>query len=228
MTDYIHTQKRIPPLKELSLNLRIQEETPSTTLVPLETNHPYCPGPTPPELGLPKVVTTQATVYGIDYVKKGVSVAVKECPGCSNIVRFHEYSSRFHNCNNSVLLTLPSCELLLSGLAVGQLPKEIIFKQKSNLNMSVTLFSFRLFAQTTELKCISMTLLVCFLTEQDNKWTHAGHLELFQRQSLPPSNYKKSFSSLPVTYRLWLSVFMLPVWLPPTCVNSGCQLEIGI
>nr|XP_054595997.1 uncharacterized protein LOC129163071 isoform X2 [Nothobranchius furzeri] len=117
MTDYIHTQKRIPPLKELSLNLRIQEETPSTTLVPLETNHPYCPGPTPPELGLPKVVTTQATVYGIDYVKKGVSVAVKECPGCSNIVRFHEYSSRFHNCNNSVLLTLPSCELLLSGLA---------------------------------------------------------------------------------------------------------------
>ncbi|XP_070404893.1 uncharacterized protein [Nothobranchius furzeri] len=71
MTDYIHTQKRIPPLKELSLNLRTQEETPSTTLVPLEKNCPYCPGPTPPELGLPKVVTTQATVYGINYVKKG-------------------------------------------------------------------------------------------------------------------------------------------------------------
>ncbi|XP_055024533.2 uncharacterized protein [Misgurnus anguillicaudatus] len=47
----------------------------------------------------------------------GVSVAIKECPTCNGIVRFQEYSSGFHNFNNRVPLTLPLCQLLLSGLA---------------------------------------------------------------------------------------------------------------
>ncbi|XP_077936579.1 uncharacterized protein LOC144383347 [Gasterosteus aculeatus] len=56
-------------------------------------------------------------VYGISYVHKGVSVAEKHCPTCANVVRFQDYSSGFHNFNNRVILTLPLCELLLSGLS---------------------------------------------------------------------------------------------------------------
>ena len=48
----------------------------------------------------------------------GVSVAIKDCPTRGNVVRFQEHHSGFHNFNNRVFLTLPLCELLLSGLAV--------------------------------------------------------------------------------------------------------------
>ncbi|XP_030581204.1 uncharacterized protein LOC115777435 [Archocentrus centrarchus] len=114
MTEYIYTKKRIPRLKELKL--RTQEEKPPPCFVPLENTCPYCPGPTPPALNRHKTVTTKAVVYGISKVLKGVSVAVKECPSCANTVRFQEYSSGFHNFNNRVFLTLPLCQLLLSGL----------------------------------------------------------------------------------------------------------------
>ncbi|KAI4796434.1 hypothetical protein KUCAC02_026986 [Chaenocephalus aceratus] len=75
------------------------------------------PGPSPPDLNSQEIVTTQATVYGIKYIQKGVSVAVKQCPTCANLVRFQDVSTGFHNFNNRVILTLPLCELLLSGLA---------------------------------------------------------------------------------------------------------------
>lgn len=49
----------------------------------------------------------------------GISVSVKECPVCKCHVRFQEYDSGFHNFDNHVFLTLPLCEMLLSGLAVS-------------------------------------------------------------------------------------------------------------
>ncbi|XP_036943300.1 uncharacterized protein LOC119013056 [Acanthopagrus latus] len=118
MTDYLMTHKRIPFLQDLPVELRTKEQQPPPPcFVPTENTCPYCPGPTPPALNPSNTVTTQAVVYGINYVQKGVSVAVKQCPACTNVVRFQEYTSGFHNFNNRVLLTLPLCELLLSGLA---------------------------------------------------------------------------------------------------------------
>lgn len=75
MTEYLSKQKRIPCLQELPLKLRTQEEEPPPCFAPSENTCPYCPGPTPPALSLPKVVTTQAVVYGIKYVKKGKSTS---------------------------------------------------------------------------------------------------------------------------------------------------------
>lgn len=75
MTEYLSKQKRIPCLQELPLKLRTQEEEPPPCFAPSENTCPYCPGPTPPVLSLPKVVTTQAVVYGIKYVKKGKSTS---------------------------------------------------------------------------------------------------------------------------------------------------------
>ncbi|KAK0156411.1 hypothetical protein N1851_000281 [Merluccius polli] len=117
MTECLLRQKHIPCLQELPVELRTQEKQPPPCFVPFENTCPYCPGPTPPALNVAKVVTTQAMVYGMNYVKKGVSVAVKDCPTCGNVLRFQEYHSGFHNFNNRALLTLPLCELLLSGLA---------------------------------------------------------------------------------------------------------------
>ncbi|XP_067307544.1 uncharacterized protein [Pseudorasbora parva] len=117
MTEYLLKEKCIPCLQDIPLKLRTQEEQPPSCFVPKEGTCPYCPGPTPPALDPYEVITTQATVYGISYVRKGISVAVKRCPTCANIVRFQEYSSGFHNFNNRVLITIPLCELLLSGLA---------------------------------------------------------------------------------------------------------------
>ncbi|XP_033970117.1 uncharacterized protein LOC117469770 [Trematomus bernacchii] len=117
MTDYLSTKKRIPCLQDLPLELRTKERQPPPCFVPSEETCPYCPGPTPPDLNSQENVTTQAMVYGIKYIQKGVSVAVKQCPTCANLVRFQDFSTGFHNFNNRVILTLPLCELLLSGLA---------------------------------------------------------------------------------------------------------------
>ncbi|CAK6961772.1 uncharacterized protein LOC119013056 [Scomber scombrus] len=94
--------------EDLLVELRTKEQQPPPCFVPIENTCPYCPGPTPPALNPCQTVTTQAVVYGINYVQKA----------CSNGVRFQEYTSGFPNFNNRVLLTLPLCELLLSGLAM--------------------------------------------------------------------------------------------------------------
>lgn len=74
MTDYLATQKRIPCLQDLPVQLRTQEVQPPTCFEPHENACPYCPGPTPPALKPSKLVTTQAMVYGMNYVKKGKSM----------------------------------------------------------------------------------------------------------------------------------------------------------
>ena len=71
MTEYLLRQKHIPCLQELPVELRTQEKQPPPCFVPFENTCPYCPGPTPPALNVAKVVTTQAMVYGMKYVKKG-------------------------------------------------------------------------------------------------------------------------------------------------------------
>lgn len=49
----------------------------------------------------------------------GISVYVKECPVCRNIVRFQEYNAGFHNYNNRVFLSIPLCSFLTTGLSVS-------------------------------------------------------------------------------------------------------------
>lgn len=93
-------KKIIPPLEDLPAELRTQEQEPPPCFEPQENVCPYCPGPTAPALDQSKIVSTQAIVYGIKYVKRGISVAVKECSVWGNFVRFQEYVSGFHNFNN--------------------------------------------------------------------------------------------------------------------------------
>ncbi|KAG9283629.1 HMG domain-containing protein 3-like [Astyanax mexicanus] len=54
-----------------------------------------------------------------------ITVYAKECPVCRVLVRFQEYQSGFHNFNDKVLLSVPLCSLLTTGLsnhiAVGRL-----------------------------------------------------------------------------------------------------------
>lgn len=90
MTEYLSKQKRIPCLLELPLKLRTHEEEPPQCFSPSENTCPYRPRPTAPVLNPIKVVTSQAVVYGIKYIRKGVSGAVKECLRCANFVRFQE------------------------------------------------------------------------------------------------------------------------------------------
>ncbi|XP_056298965.1 uncharacterized protein LOC130211941 [Pseudoliparis swirei] len=117
MTEYLAKHKRIPPLANIPLDVRTKEKPPPNCFIPSEMICPYCPGPTPPDLTIMEIKTTQATVYGFSYVQKGVSVGIKKCPVCTNLVRFQDYTAGFHNFNDRVLLTLPLCALLLSGLA---------------------------------------------------------------------------------------------------------------
>ncbi|ROJ64739.1 hypothetical protein DPX16_3761 [Anabarilius grahami] len=70
MTEYLLKEKHIPCLQDIPLKLRTQEEQPPSCFVPKEGTCPYCPGPTPPALHPYEVITTQATVYGISYVRK--------------------------------------------------------------------------------------------------------------------------------------------------------------
>lgn len=71
MTEYLYTNKRIPSLQDLFVELRTTEAKPPPGFVPSETTCPYCPGPTPPALNPHKILTAQATVYGINYIQKG-------------------------------------------------------------------------------------------------------------------------------------------------------------
>ncbi|XP_059188087.1 uncharacterized protein si:ch211-10d23.5 [Centropristis striata] len=71
MTEYLLNHKCIPCLQELPLDLRTLEKQPPLCFIPTEDTCPYCPGPTPPALNPPKMVTTQGMVYGMNFVKKG-------------------------------------------------------------------------------------------------------------------------------------------------------------
>ncbi|XP_076841396.1 uncharacterized protein LOC143485752 [Brachyhypopomus gauderio] len=115
LTEYIWRQKRIPG--ELDVELSKTEKKVPQFFEPVETNCPYCPGPSPPALGEKTLVTNHGTVYGISTVIKDVPVYIRECPVCRCPVRFQEYWSGFHNYNNKVFLTIPLCSLLTSGLS---------------------------------------------------------------------------------------------------------------
>ncbi|KAM8862762.1 uncharacterized protein AB9W97_017970 isoform 2-T3 [Spinachia spinachia] len=70
MTEYSAKSKKIPALHDISVELRTKENPPPTCFIPSERNCPYCPGPTPSGL-IEETITTQATVYGYTYIKKG-------------------------------------------------------------------------------------------------------------------------------------------------------------
>lgn len=71
MTNYLLTNKKIPPPHELPVDLRSKDKDPPNVFIPEEKTCPYCPGPTPPDLLPYNIITTQATVYGYTYIKKG-------------------------------------------------------------------------------------------------------------------------------------------------------------
>lgn len=71
MTEYLAKHKRIPPLANIPLDVRTKEKPPPNCFIPSEMICPYCPGPTPPDLTIMEIKTTQATVYGFSYVQKG-------------------------------------------------------------------------------------------------------------------------------------------------------------
>uniref|UniRef100_A0A096MFA4 HMG domain-containing protein n=1 Tax=Poecilia formosa TaxID=48698 RepID=A0A096MFA4_POEFO len=86
----------------------------------------------------------------------GISVAEKEYPVCGNIVRFQDYTSGFHNFNNNVLLTLPLCELLLSGLAnkstSGQMLETLSFFNDNRYHHQTVRKAFHHFLSLTNFK----------------------------------------------------------------------------
>ncbi|KAL1277206.1 hypothetical protein QQF64_023879 [Cirrhinus molitorella] len=114
-TDYLWRQKRVP--EDLPEDLATKEKQIPDLFEPLESNCPYCPGPTPPALGERVLITRHGTVYGVSSVTRGVPVYVKKCLVCRRLVRFQEYQSGFHNYDNRTFLTIPLCSLLTSGLA---------------------------------------------------------------------------------------------------------------
>ncbi|XP_073685728.1 uncharacterized protein [Garra rufa] len=114
-TDYMWKQKRVP--EDLPEDLATKEKQIPNLFEPLESNCPYCPGPTPPALGERVLITRHGTVYGISSVTRDVPVYVKNCLVCRRPVRFQEYQSGFHNYDNRTFLTIPLCTLLTSGLA---------------------------------------------------------------------------------------------------------------
>lgn len=71
MTEYLYLHKKIPPPHNIPAELRSREKDPPTCFIPEETQCPYCPGPTPPDLLQHKTITKQATVCGYTYVRKG-------------------------------------------------------------------------------------------------------------------------------------------------------------
>ncbi|XP_073672001.1 uncharacterized protein [Paramisgurnus dabryanus] len=115
LTDYLWRQKRVP--ENLPQDLSTKERQIPDFFEPLESNCPYCPGPTPPALGERVLITRHGTVYGISSVTRDVPVYVKNCLVCKRPVRFQEYQSGFHNYDNRTFLTIPLCSLLTSGLA---------------------------------------------------------------------------------------------------------------
>lgn len=69
MTDYLRQNKRIPEVLPLELKQPIQIPE---KFEPAELVCPYCPGPTPPDLSESRIVTRNATVYGLYTAKKGM------------------------------------------------------------------------------------------------------------------------------------------------------------
>ncbi|KAG9276448.1 hypothetical protein AMEX_G8762 [Astyanax mexicanus] len=114
MTNYLWEHKRIPEV--LPPELKQEFKQIPEKFEPVEKVCPYCPGPTPPDLSSSTVITTNATVYGLYSVKRGVTVAVKHCPVCQGQVRFQEYSLGYHNFNNRVLLSIPLCSMLTTAI----------------------------------------------------------------------------------------------------------------
>lgn len=76
MTEYLWHKKRIPSLENIPLELRSFEKDPPPSFEPKEVHCPYCPGPTPPSLNASTIFTTQAIIYGIKYVKRGLHGAL--------------------------------------------------------------------------------------------------------------------------------------------------------
>lgn len=75
MTNYLWQSKRIP--EDLPQELRTQASEIPKRFEPTEQTCPYCPGPTPPGLTEPVVVTKRASVYDIDSVKKGLYIKLQ-------------------------------------------------------------------------------------------------------------------------------------------------------
>ncbi|KAK7919082.1 hypothetical protein WMY93_010366 [Mugilogobius chulae] len=155
ITEYLLSHKKIPMPHDLPVKLRTDEELPPQTFVPSENVCPLCPGPTPPELNT-EIITCKAVVYGIKYIHKGSSVAVKKCPACQNVIRFQEYESGFHNFNNKVFLTMPLCELLLSGLAnkttPGRMLETLTFFNNNTYHHQTIRKAFQHFLALTDFK----------------------------------------------------------------------------
>ncbi len=72
MTNYLWQSKRVP--EDLPQELRTRASEIPKRFEPTEQTCPYCPGPTPPGLTEPVVVTKRASVYDIDSVKKGLYI----------------------------------------------------------------------------------------------------------------------------------------------------------
>ncbi|KAK9965935.1 hypothetical protein ABG768_018737 [Culter alburnus] len=77
MTNYLWQNKRIP--ENLPQELRTQAMEVPKMFEPTEKTCPYCPGPTPPGLAEPVVVTKNASVYDIHSVKRGLYINFKKC-----------------------------------------------------------------------------------------------------------------------------------------------------
>ncbi|KAF4101584.1 hypothetical protein G5714_018016 [Onychostoma macrolepis] len=104
-TDYLWSRKRVP--EDLPEDLSTKERQIPDLFEPLESNCPYCPGPTPPAPGERVLITRRGTVYGVSSVTRGVPVYVRNCLVCRRLVRFQEYQSGFHNYDNRTFLTIP-------------------------------------------------------------------------------------------------------------------------
>lgn len=68
-TDYLCRKKRVP--EDLPEDLSTKECQIPDLFEPLESNCPYCPGPTPPALGERVLITRHGTVYGVSSVTRG-------------------------------------------------------------------------------------------------------------------------------------------------------------
>lgn len=102
MTNYFWKNKRIP--ENLPQKLRTQASQVPERFEPTEETCPYCPGPTPPGLTEPVVVTKNASVYDIDSVKKGLYITLKNANICKYL------------CDNTTLICISLLSLLLKAL----------------------------------------------------------------------------------------------------------------
>ncbi|KAI4874700.1 hypothetical protein NFI96_001267 [Prochilodus magdalenae] len=124
MTNYFWNSKRIP--EQLPHDLSTTEKPLPERFEPQEKKCPYCPGPSPPDLVELKCITRHAMVYGMFTMNKGIPVYAKKCPVCRMLVRFQEYLSGFHNFNDKVILTVPLCSLLTTGLSKQKHSQELM------------------------------------------------------------------------------------------------------